>query len=105
MIAHLVASLASRLCPRHDRSVNSTLARYNWKAVSLPILAFGAKKDRGDPAKYCKKLVGQTQGEHAFYLLSKKEGFSKDYGHVDMVVSKEAAEEVWPKAIDWLKNH
>lgn len=76
-----------------------------WREVSLPMLAFGAKKDRGDPAKYCKKLIEQTQGDHAFYMLSKKESFSKDYGHVDMVVSKEAAEEVWPKAINWMNSH
>lgn len=78
---------------------------HDWRALSLPILGFGAKKDRGDPAKSCKKLVEATQGDKSFLLLSKKEGFLKDYGHVDMIISKEAAQEVWPKAISWLKSH
>ncbi len=78
---------------------------HGWRQVSVPILGFGAKKDRGDPAKCCRKLVDATAGEHAFYLLSKKEGFAKDYGHVDMVVSKEAATDIWPKVITWLDQH
>ena len=37
-------------------------------------------------------------------MLSKEEGLSKDYGHVDMIVSKEAAEEVWPSIAEWFNN-
>jgi len=78
---------------------------HGWRQITTPVLAFGAKKDRGDPATACRKLVEATAGEHAFYLLSQKEGFAKDYGHVDMVVSKEAATDVWPKVITWLDQH
>jgi hypothetical protein len=37
-----------------------------------------------------------------FKLLAKDEGFSRDFGHIDMIVSKDAAKEVWPELSGWL---
>jgi len=76
-----------------------------WKSIqeeAVPILAFGAQKDKGDPARHCLKLAKAFSNNAKFYLLSKKDGFKQDYNHVDMVVSKPAEEEVWPKAIEWM---
>jgi pimeloyl-ACP methyl ester carboxylesterase len=68
----------------------------------IPALGFGAQKDKGDPAKSCKKLLQAFGEDSQFHLLSKKTGFMRDYNHVDMVISKSAEEEVWPKAIEWM---
>jgi len=78
-----------------------------WKTLSkteVPVIAFGAQKDSGDPAKYCEKLASAISSKSEFHLLSKRNGYSKDYGHVDMVIGKEAESEVWPKLIQWLNS-
>lgn len=78
-----------------------------WKTLSpktIPLIAFGAQKDSGDPAKYCKKLAEAISENAEYHLLSKKNGYSRDYGHVNMIVSKEAENEVWPKLITWLQK-
>jgi len=72
------------------------------KDLNVPALGFGAKKDKADPAKYCKKLINAFSEQSQFHLLSKECGFSQDYNHVNMVVSKPAEQEVWPKAIQWM---
>ncbi len=74
------------------------------KKLNLPSLGFAAKKDRGDPAQSCRKLLNAIPGESQFYLLSKQQGFLQDYDHVSMVVSKPAEQEIWPKAIQWMKS-
>ena len=74
-----------------------------WKAIEAPLLAMVGKNDQSDPAKYCRLFYdacGSSNKE--FKLLSKTDGFSKDFGHIDMVVSKEAAAEVWPEISSWL---
>lgn len=75
---------------------------HGLQKLSVPALAFGAKKDKGDPAKHCQKLIKAISEDSQFYLLSKERGFTQDYNHVNMVVSKPAEKEVWPKAIEWM---
>jgi pimeloyl-ACP methyl ester carboxylesterase len=82
---------------------NKTPLLAKWQGVDIPVLAMVGKDDISDPAKYCQRffeLCGSD--EKVFKLLAKEEGFSRDYGHVDMVVSKDAAKEVWPELTDWL---
>lgn len=77
--------------------------RPKWSALSTPMLTVVGKNDQSDPAKYCRIFYDQYGAENkSFKLLAADEGFSRDFGHVDMVVSKEAAEEVWPKLTAWL---
>jgi len=39
-----------------------------------------------------------------FMVLGKDTGFSKNYDHVGMVVSREAQHEVWPDVAGWLRD-
>ena len=76
-----------------------------WKELTLPVLSMVGESDKSDPAKYCYRFFqacGSTK--KTFSLLSKEEGFSKSYGHIDMIVSKDAAVEVWPKIKQWLDD-
>ena len=74
-----------------------------WQVLTTPMLAMVGKNDQSDPAKYCRIFYDQYGAENkSFKLLAAEEGYSRDFGHVDMVVSKEAAEEVWPKLTAWL---
>lgn len=73
--------------------------------VSLPVLAVTAEADRMDPPWACRELLQQCSGAvTAFLCLSRQSGFSSDYGHVEMLVSKEAQHEVWPVAEHWLRH-
>ncbi len=84
---------------------NKTPLLAKWQGLDIPVLAMVGKNDQSDPAKYCQRffdLCGSANKE--FKLLAKEQGFSRDFGHVDMVVSKEAAEEVWPELSCWLGN-
>ncbi|MBF7730774.1 alpha/beta fold hydrolase [Pseudomonas sp. N040] len=74
-------------------------------AVRIPVMAVSAKADQGDPVWACRKLFKQfgASGKQ-FIVLARSEGFSADYGHVEMLVSKPAALEVWPLAVAWLNQ-
>ena len=93
------ASLFSPWRPLKGKSYWRTLEK-----IDTPVIAFGAARDAGDPAKYCKKLANAISSECEYFYLGKKQGFSKDFGHVDMVISKEAEAEVWPKLFEWLNS-
>lgn len=93
------------LCKQWQFKGSNVSLLEQWQAVSLPLLSVVAKNDQSDPAKYCQAfhdLCGSTTKTLA--LLAQSEGFSRDFGHVDMVVSKEATDEVWPLIAQWLNS-
>ncbi|KAF1029896.1 MAG: hypothetical protein GAK37_01569 [Pseudomonas sp.] len=79
-----------------------------WKGlaeVDVPLLAVSAAGDRQDPAWACRKLFEQVGSEQRQYLcLGREEGFTEDFGHVQMLVSKAAQAEVWPLVQRWLSD-
>jgi pimeloyl-ACP methyl ester carboxylesterase len=83
--------------------------RSYWEGVrglDIPLLAFAAADDHNDPPSGCRTLfeaVGSADKEYV--LLGRQEGFEKDYQHLEMVVSKEAAREVYPRITAWLDRH
>ncbi|MBH3338458.1 alpha/beta fold hydrolase [Pseudomonas mendocina] len=73
--------------------------------VRVPILAVAAAADSDDPAWACRKLLEQcSAAPRHFLLLGKDQGFASDFGHIEMLVSKEAQREVWPIAELWLRH-
>jgi pimeloyl-ACP methyl ester carboxylesterase len=82
---------------------NKTPLLAKWQEIDIPMLAMVGKNDQSDPAEYCEHFYDLCGSNNkVFKLLAKDEGFSRDFGHVDMVVSKAAAKEVWPKLLSWL---
>lgn len=82
--------------------------RKDWWAglaeVSVPLMAVAAAADFDDPAWACRKLLEQcSSAPRHFLLLGKEKGFSSDFGHIEMLVSKEAQREVWPMTEYWLQ--
>lgn len=76
------------------------------RAANVPLLSFAAANDRTDPVPGCRFMFDQYGGsDKEWVLLGEDEGFSKDYEHVEMIVSKEASAEVWPRIADWLDAH
>src|SRR5690606_16877020 len=73
--------------------------------INIPVLAAGGVADTMDPAGGCQafwELIGSRQ-KH-FWRLGKEQGWLKDYGHVDMLIGREASTEVWPKLLQWLEQ-
>lgn len=72
-------------------------------AVSIPVLTYAAAGDKNDPPAGCRKLHKQLGGiDKMFIVLGRDNGFSKNFNHTDMVVSKEARLEVWPDMAAWM---
>ncbi|WP_343350074.1 alpha/beta fold hydrolase [Pseudomonas sediminis] len=73
--------------------------------MRVPLLGVAAVADPQDPAWACHKLVEQcSAAPRQFLLLGKDKGFSSDFGHIEMLVSKEAQREVWPLVEQWLQH-
>ncbi|WP_160286495.1 alpha/beta fold hydrolase [Pseudomonas knackmussii] len=73
--------------------------------VQVPVLAVSAEGDHQDPPWLCRKLFDQFGSEVREYLcLGRKQGFSENFGHVEMLVSKGAQREVWPLVLHWLEH-
>lgn len=84
------------------RSTKQHLMR-TWKNPhATPLLAVVAQGDKSDPASACIKFAKQYGGDKDILMLGKQHGFCRNYGHVDMIVSKDAAQEVWPRISQWL---
>lgn len=74
--------------------------------VKVPVLAIGAAGDREAPPWACHTLFehfGSTIRQ--WCLIGREQGFSDDFGHVEMLASKAAQAQVWPLVGDWLQAH
>lgn len=77
------------------------------KKLELPLLKLAGGGDWlwSPPAK-CKLFFDQfTMKDKTFMICGKQNGFSKDYGHPDIVVSKNAQKEIWPMLTKWMNDH
>ncbi|NMY76401.1 alpha/beta fold hydrolase [Pseudomonas sp. WS 5071] len=73
--------------------------------VRLPIMAVAAAGDLKTPEWACRALYDQLGSEQrTFMTLGRAQGFSSDFGHVEMLVSETAQTEVWPKVLNWLQS-
>ncbi|WP_263265097.1 lysophospholipase [Pseudomonas sp. RIT-PI-S] len=70
--------------------------------VKLPLLVVAGAGDRQDPPWACEQLFLRFGGDGQFLMLGQAQGFSQDFGHVDMLVSKAAQAQVWPQVVRWL---
>ena len=82
-------------------------AERDWWAglaeVQLPALVVAAQGDRVTPEWACRKLYDQLgAAQRTFVSLARGQTFSSDFGHVEMLVSPAAQQEVWPLVRDWL---
>ncbi len=73
--------------------------------IACPILAFAGVADDQDPPAGCEQfLTHMSSTEKRYVLLGKNNGYSHDYDHPGIVVSKSAATEVWPMVVDWVAH-
>jgi predicted alpha/beta hydrolase len=73
--------------------------------VQVPVLAVAAVGDHQDPPWACRTLSEQFASPvRQFVCLGRAQGFSDDFGHVEMLVSKSAQTQVWPMVVSWLRD-
>ncbi|MEB0151219.1 alpha/beta hydrolase, partial [Pseudomonas sp. CCC2.2] len=66
-------------------------------------LVVAAQGDRVTPEWACRKVYDQLgSAQRTFLSLARGQAFSSDFGHVEMLVSPAAQQEVWPLVRDWL---
>jgi predicted alpha/beta hydrolase len=71
--------------------------------IRLPVLTLAAENDRNDPPAGCRRIHEHfSSPDKTFLRLGKASGFSKDYDHVGMVVSRAAQNEIWPMVAQWM---
>jgi predicted alpha/beta hydrolase len=102
------------------RQVNRWVYSKNWKDASdgfdykaalrdtalPPLLYFTGKADKvmGHP-KDVRRLMEEAGAEIAkFVLLGKAEGNLHDYGHIDLLTSKDCPVDHFPMAVEWLRG-
>jgi predicted alpha/beta hydrolase len=76
-------------------------------SVRTPVLAMSGAGDRVfAPPDACEGLIDMLGSEDRTYRLAgRATGFSEDFDHPGIVVSKAARKEVWPRVVDWLRDH
>jgi pimeloyl-ACP methyl ester carboxylesterase len=84
-------------------------AERDWWAglseVQVPVLSVAATGDDQDPVWACRKLYEQFGSERRQFLsLGRDQGFTEDFGHVEMLVSRGAQTQVWPLVASWLRD-
>lgn len=73
--------------------------------VQVPLLAVAGAGDHQDPVWACRKLFDQFGSpQRQFLELGKAQGLSEDFGHVQMLVSRQAQVDVWPQVERWLNE-
>ncbi|WPO98532.1 alpha/beta hydrolase [Pseudomonas sp. HR96] len=73
--------------------------------VDLPLWVVAAEGDRQAPVWACHELYEQFGSQtRESLVLGRKHGFTEDFGHVEMLVSKAAQTEVWPLVGRWLNR-
>ncbi|SHM80914.1 alpha/beta fold hydrolase [Phytopseudomonas punonensis] len=73
--------------------------------VAVPVLAVAGEGDVQCPPNACRALLEQfTSADRQFVNLGRANGFAQDYDHVQMLVSKQAQDEVWPLVRRWLEG-
>ena len=76
------------------------------RQARAPLLTFAAAADEMDPVPGCRFMFDAYGGkDKEWVLLGVEQGFSKDYGHIEMIVSEPARREVWPRIESWIRSH
>ncbi|MGC6492065.1 MAG: alpha/beta hydrolase [Myxococcota bacterium] len=72
--------------------------------VDLPVLAMAGRMDRVAPPDRVSGFERAMPGAELL-VVSRSNGFSADYGHLDLGLGDAAAEEIYPRIVDWIGSH
>jgi predicted alpha/beta hydrolase len=92
---------------RHNRfdSEDGFDYRKGMKAIRAPMLLVAGEKDLLAPVSSVRAAIDFTGGPTEFLRLNKQNGFSADYGHGDLMLGRNAPDEVFPRVAEFLEKH
>jgi len=71
--------------------------------VEVPVLFVSGAKDLMAPAEVTRRHMRRLGSAVVEQLvLSRRHGFTADYGHGDLIMGRRAPEEVYPRVVDWI---
>lgn len=74
--------------------------------ISMPCLIISGAGDKNEPPKGCEHIYNKIVSDNKKYIcLGKEHGYLINYGHTQMIVSKQAQREVWPLILDWIETN
>ncbi|MES1948616.1 hypothetical protein C84B14_14781 [Salinisphaera sp. C84B14] len=83
---------------RRNAYLRDTLRR-----IDQPVLAVSGAADRVDPSAGCRRFIDHFSSvDKRFEQAGTATGYSIDFDHPGIVVSKPAQAEIWPLVADWL---
>lgn len=95
-------NLRGRWTGRDGTDYGVALAR-----LRLPLLFIAGSGDHTfAPPAACRGLYDLIGSQDRLFIeAGRATGFSRDYGHVELIVSRDARHEIWPLLADWLAAH
>lgn len=83
-----------------------TYLRETMERITAPTLAISGAADRVDPSTGCERFIGHfASSDKTFERAGTATGYSVDFDHPGIVISKPAQAEVWPRVVQWLAAH
>jgi oxygen-independent coproporphyrinogen-3 oxidase len=76
------------------------------QAVTVPVLALSGAGDRFiAPSSGCLELAESFGGQHVrFQQCGRASGYSEDYTHDRLILSRSASTQIWPMVSEWLSQ-
>lgn len=79
--------------------------RAGMKAIRAPLLLVAGERDLLAPVASVRAAQGFSGGPCELVVLSRKNGFTADYGHGDLTLGRSAPDEVFPRVVGFLEKH
>lgn len=79
--------------------------RANLRAIRQPLMTVAGAVDKLAPPSDAHAAAARVSGPTQRVTVGRREGFSADYGHGDLVLGRRAPDEVLPVVADFLARH
>ena len=91
--------------PILKKIVSTYSYKHNMNKIETPLLVIAGNEDKAaEPREVRFSTKNVSSQDVTFINFSKKNGYSKDYGHLDLNLGLNVKNEVYPYIYKWLKN-
>lgn len=83
-----------------------TTLRDELNRLTQPVLAISGAGDTVDPGRGCRRFISHfASRDRKFVSAGRTTGYSEDFSHPGIVISKTAQREIWPLLPAWIAVH
>ncbi|MGV3620940.1 MAG: alpha/beta fold hydrolase [Archangium sp.] len=112
-LSYMVADISGGVLRQFARwSLNGTFDgedgfdyRSNMKRIGVPILSIAGEHDFLVPPSSAHDVKNLVSGPVELISASRREGFTTDYGHGDLVLGRRAPDEIAPRIAEFFERH